>query len=237
MFGAPAVIKLFPRGAGLEAGAVTAFAQTTLHAGRFAAVGIARAFDAGMLENGTPFVVYERLDGQTLKERLGQRVKLPAADGLALLRAVGSALSAAHAAGLVHGELRPDNIFLCANAGGTAPAIRLLDFGVGFLTSPLRQMGINGSDETLAFLAPEQMQVRIAAEEWDGRCDEYALAVLAHRLLATGQVRRSPALMAVLTVAMSQQPEKRFETIDLFLTALADVSGGAGAAASNTPPM
>lgn len=226
-FGAPAVIKLFPRAAGLEAAAITAFAQTVLRAGKFAAVGIARAFDAGMLENGTPFVVYERLGGQTLKERLGQRVKFPPAEVLALLRAVGNALSAAHAAGLVHGELRPDNIVLCADAGGNAPAIRLLDFGVGFLTAPLRQMGINGSNEALSFLAPEQMQVQIAADDWDGRTDEYALAVLGHRL-ATGQMRRSPAFIAVLTMAMSQQPAERFETIDLFLTALAEVSGGAG---------
>src|SRR5258708_19204188 len=167
VFGAPAVIKLFPRAAGFEAGAVTAFAQTVLRAAKLAAVGIARAFDAGVLENGTPFVVYERLDGQTLKERLGQRVKLPPADGLALLRAVGSALSAAHAAGLVHGELRPDNIFLCANAGGTAPAIRLLAFGVGFLTAPPRQRGVNRRGETPAFRAPEQMQGRHAPGGWD----------------------------------------------------------------------
>ncbi|HEY2900903.1 MAG TPA: hypothetical protein VGL59_10035 [Polyangia bacterium] len=234
-FAEPAVIKLFPRAAGLDAYALDAFARATAAASAIGHPQIARTLDAGVLENGTPFQVVERLSGQTLKELIARRVALTPADGLALLRAVGGALSAAHAAGLVHGELRPDNIFVIDSqrrAGAPRPpAVKLLDFGVSYLTAPLRQMGLAVSDEALAFLSPEQMQVQVLPDDLDGRTDEYALAVVAHRLLAPAQSRRSPALTAVLSMARSEKVADRFDSIELFLTALGEVVGGAGATA------
>ncbi|HEX3695797.1 MAG TPA: protein kinase [Polyangia bacterium] len=235
-FAEPAVIKLFPRAAGLDAYALDAFARAAAAASAIGHPQIARTLDAGVLENGTPFLVVERLTGQTLKELLAHRVALAPADGLALLRAVGGALSAAHEAGLVHGELRPDNIFVVDSqrrAGpGRGPAVKVLDFGVSYLTAPLRQMGLAVSDEALSFLSPEQMQVQVLPDELDGRTDEYALAVVAHRLLAPAQARRSPALTAVLSMARSEKAADRFDSIELFLTALGEVVGGAGSTAA-----
>ncbi|HVR60581.1 MAG TPA: serine/threonine-protein kinase [Polyangia bacterium] len=228
-FAEPVVIKLFPHAAGIEERAVSAFAQTALRAAGLRHPHIARVFDAGALENGTPFLVVEKLSGETLGELLSQGAALPPGDSLSILRAVGSALTAAHAAGIVHGELRPDNVFALVDGmrdrGGALTSVKLLDFGAARLTAPLRQLGMVGSDEALAYLGPEQLQLEIPPESWDGRADEYALAVLAHRLLAHSHSRRSPALTAVLTMAMNQKPDDRFVSVEQFLGALEEVSG------------
>ena len=228
-FAQPVVIKLFPRAAGIDERAIGAFVQTARRAGGLAHPHIARVFDAGALENGTPFLVVEKLRGETLRELLSGGATLPPAESLAILRAIGDTLSAAHAAGIVHGELRPDNVFAVLdgerdrNGGAGLTSVKLLDFGAARLTAPLRQMGMSGSDEELSYLGPEQAQLEVRPEAWDGRADEYALAVLAHRLLAQAEARRSPALTAVLTMAMNQHPADRFISVAQFMGALDEV--------------
>lgn len=243
-FSEPTVIKLFPRAAGIDAQAVDAFVRSSTAASALDHPRIVRTLDAGVLENGTPFLVTERLTGETLQELFAKGVTLSTVDGLATLRAVGSALEAAHAAGLVHGEVRPDNIFIGHSSrrdesGGRAqPAVvTLLDFGVSYLAAPFRPTAStagaddNASEEEQSFLSPEQRLGQVVPDDLDGRSDEYALAALARRLLAPNQSRRSPALTAVLAMAMNEKPSGRFDSVELFLTALQEVVGGLTAVA------
>ena len=105
------VVKLFTWAAGLPAEVVREFTRDVMRVADLHHPHVAQVFDVGTLGDGTPFVVMERLAGMTLDEAVSGR-SLPIAEVLPILRGVGSALSAAHAAGVAHGQLRADNVFI-----------------------------------------------------------------------------------------------------------------------------
>ncbi len=137
-------------------------------AARLAHANIATLYDAGVLEGGAPYLVYELLHGETLESRLG-RGPLPPREALEILARVGRALVHAHAAGVVHRDLKPANVFLTADG-----EVKVLDFGVALLFG--RECGSGG---TPAYMAPEQRR----GEPEDARTDLYALGLLLSDML------------------------------------------------------
>jgi serine/threonine protein kinase len=141
---------------------------------------IVRLFDVGVLD-GRPYLVAELLDGETLRVRLG-RGPLPAAETARIAGDVAAGLVAAHAAGLVHRDLKPDNVFL-TRSGVT----KILDFGIAKLTDgPAVADGLATLTGVLlgtaGYLAPEQ----IRGEAVDGRTDLFALGSMLFEM-STGQ--------------------------------------------------
>src|SRR4029078_2881583 len=90
--------------------------------------------DFNALADGTPYLVLEYLAGESLGARLTRR-PLPVDTALDLLRQMGSALLAAHRAGVVHRDMKPENVFLCpSDAGGVIhDRVKVLDFGISKL--------------------------------------------------------------------------------------------------------
>jgi hypothetical protein len=131
----------------------------------------------------------ERLQGRTLEEATGGGT-LARPELIPILRAVASALATAHSAGVVHGELRADNIFMAEVAGYGRGFPKLMDFGVA----------------------------RLTASAADERSDQLALAALASRLLAPTDA--TPAARWVLTRALSGNPDQRFNSVASFFQAL-----------------
>ncbi|MBX3274813.1 MAG: serine/threonine protein kinase [Sandaracinaceae bacterium] len=86
---------------------------------------VVRIFDTGMSPDGRAFMVMELLTGETLTERLRRPPALAPYDALHVAREIARALSAAHAAGVIHRDLKPDNIFLCSDG-----AVKVVDFGI-----------------------------------------------------------------------------------------------------------
>ena len=122
----PIAIKVFPRAARIDGLAMSAFSREVALAAGLNHPNVARTLGAGMLEGGAPFVAMERLRGETLKELLERRSTLTMNEAHAVLGGVTAALSAAHLAGLVHGALRPESIFIVE---GDLSSVKLLDFG------------------------------------------------------------------------------------------------------------
>ena len=85
--------------------------------------------DLGRTRSGQPFIVMERLAGRSLHEELHARSTLPAAEAAEIGRQMLLGLSVAHEAGLVHRDIKPDNVFLCESDDGR-PRVKVLDFGV-----------------------------------------------------------------------------------------------------------
>jgi serine/threonine-protein kinase len=126
---------------------------------------------------GRPYLAMERLSGETLGARL-DRGPIPREDALDLLIEVCDVLGAAHAAGVVHRDLKLDNVVLLAAPGAGGRRTKLLDWGVARIVGepdPMRGM-IAG---TIAYVAPEQ----IRSDDVGPAADVYSLAVLAYQVL------------------------------------------------------
>ena len=142
---------------------------------------IIEVLDAGTCEQG-PFLVMEYVDGPTFAAHLRESKRLAPQDLLELVFPIVSALVHAHAAGVVHRDVKPANVLLARDRfGDLCPKIG--DFGLGKLLdeSVDRSLTKDGLVGSLPYLAPEQVR---EARAVDGRADQYSLAVLLYEALA-----------------------------------------------------
>ena len=159
--------------------------------------------DFGEMEDGRAYVVMEYLDGQDLKRYLARKRILPWSETAALLDQICSALSVAHAHGVVHRDLKPDNIFLTTHKGKLFP--KIVDFGLAKLiddagTAKLTKTGIIVG--TPAFLAPEQVR----GEKLDHRVDIYALGLIMYRMLCGQLPFKAKTVVQMLRKQLSEEP-------------------------------
>jgi serine/threonine-protein kinase len=150
-------------------------------------------FDYGHAEDGTFYYAMEYLPGLNLEELVKRHGPLPPERAIHLLRQVCGALHEAHAAGLIHRDIKPNNVITCAR-GGLHDVAKLLDFGL------VRWHGAGGGDNltqegavtgTPAYMSPEQADGK---KDLGARSDIYSLGAVAYYLL-TGQppfVRPTP---------------------------------------------
>ena len=197
-----------------------------------------------------PFYVMPYVDGETLRQRLTREGPLPVAEALRLVRETGEALHYAHGEGLIHRDVKPENVLLSqghalvadfgiARAAGVAAGDRL--------TRPGLSMG------TPAYMSPEQAG---GEPEVDARADQYSLACVLYELLAGQPPFTGPSAVAVLSRqvldpvpplttlrpgvpgsvrraierALSKVPADRFATVLEFLAALEAPEAPAAAA-------
>ena len=137
--------------------------------------------DQGWNQNGTPavFLVMELVEGHTLREYLNEQGALSVASGIQFLLPVLSALSAAHKLGIVHRDIKPDNILISKEG-----RIKIADFGLA--KGPLLGTTVTAESSivlgSVSYLSPEQVQRGIA----DARSDVYSAAITAFEIF-TGE--------------------------------------------------
>jgi serine/threonine protein kinase len=203
--------------------------------------GIVQIFD--LVESapgaGSPlFIVLELLRGHTLTERLENQGPLSVAEALAVVLPILSALSHAHGAGVVHRDVKPDNVFLAREPDGKVFP-KLLDFGI----SQLRDWGAMTEAAGLIvgtplYMAPEQAR----GDEVDARCDVFGVGVLLYECLTGFNPCRfaeapdagepwTPApietiplpLWKAIARALAVRPDARFSSAAEFASALSVV--------------
>ncbi len=143
---------------------------------------VVRAFDHGSLDDGRPYLVLEYVEGPSLREVIHERGAIPPGEMLTILEPLCDALGVAHAAGLVHRDVKASNVILARQGGALRPV--LLDFGLVKLLDQ-EGPGLTSSRSMLgtpAAMSPEQMR----GQPVDARTDVYALGLLAYHVL-TGQ--------------------------------------------------
>jgi serine/threonine protein kinase/ActR/RegA family two-component response regulator len=147
--------------------------------------GVVEILDGGVLDDGTPYIVMERLDGRTLEGLLTTRGKLSSEETIALVLQTCSALDAVHAAGIVHRDLKPSNLIVVRDHEGHE-RIKLVDFGIAQVDEqkPSKLTGIGALIGTPAYMALEQL---CALDDVDRRADIYALGITMFECL-TGEV-------------------------------------------------
>jgi tetratricopeptide (TPR) repeat protein len=158
----------------------------------------------------------ERVNGESLRSRL-RRGSLPLEEGLSIVRQVAAALDAAHAQGVLHRDVKPENILLEPREGGGVRAV-LTDFGLArdvrsgtALTAAGRIAG------TAGYLAPELLR----GEPPSVKSDLYAFAMSVHALAGRTEPGVPPRAEAVLARGLSPEPHDRFASALEFADALA----------------
>ncbi|MCO5171349.1 MAG: serine/threonine protein kinase [Planctomycetes bacterium] len=131
---------------------------------------------SGELEDGRPYLLLDLVDGRSLTEHLARAGPLPVAEALRLAREVAAALAAAHGAGVVHRDVKPDNVLL--DAAGRA---LLTDFGIALALDQERLTRTGQWAGTLHYMAPEQLS---GGERVGPPTDVYAVGALLYELLA-----------------------------------------------------
>lgn len=145
-------------------------------AGTLSHPGIVTIFDVGVTD-GEPFIAMELLQGPTLAAFVEQRGRLPLRTVLRIAIQVADALDYAHRQGVVHQDIKPDNIAVTSTNGN----VKVMDFGIARVRrDPAASAGMHGVAGTPHYMAPEQ----IRGKDIDGRCDLYALGVTLYWLLA-----------------------------------------------------
>jgi eukaryotic-like serine/threonine-protein kinase len=205
-------------------------------------------YDVGLLADGSPYLVLERLVGETLAGRLGRERQLSVGVTFEIFSQLLSALTAAHQARIVHRDLKPENVFLAHRVGCPAH-VKLLDFGFAKDISGLRGHVITRPGSALGtprYMAPEQL----IGDAVDNRTDLFAVGIMlfeclagAHPFHADTRVdlqsnilrahpmplrRFRPELPAeldwLLGKALAKRPDERFASAKELQQALAAVS-------------
>ncbi|MBA3459946.1 MAG: protein kinase [Deltaproteobacteria bacterium] len=134
------------------------FALEAVTSGRLDHPNIVMVTDSGVLHDGRLYLVMEALDGETLQARLRREVRIPWKEAVEIAKWIAMGLEHAHKRGVVHRDIKPDNIFLLR--GGADPVLKILDFGVAKLRSTSAdQARITRSGLTIgtpAYMSPEQ---------------------------------------------------------------------------------
>jgi len=175
------------------------FEQEAILARRLQHPNAVRVEDLDEAENGQPFIVMEYIEGQSLRKLIEGEGPLPVLRCCTIITQVAAALDAAHTMGMVHRDIKPDNIMLVK--GGEDDRVKVLDFGIAKLNRSLTSsLGANPAEAsrwvaltetgttigTPEYMSPEQVLGK-TEEEVDGRADIYSLGVVAYQAL-TGEL-------------------------------------------------
>jgi serine/threonine-protein kinase len=174
----PVAVKVMRREVVKEPDQLERFRREARAAAKLSHAHIVTVIDAGE-ENGRPYIVFEYVPGETLKQRIRSNGPLPIPEAVAYAVEIGSALVAAHAAGLVHRDVKPQNVLI--DSHGHA---KVADFGIAReleasdgLTKTGRVLG------TTDYVSPEQAM----GEDVTGQSDVYSLGIVLYEML-TGEV-------------------------------------------------
>jgi serine/threonine-protein kinase len=197
-------------------------------------------------DGGAPFLVMERLRGESLRARLERVGRLSAVDAVRLLLPAMRGVAEAHREGIVHRDIKPDNIFLCVGKDGAEREAKVVDFGISKLrdgNGPSNLTGTGMMMGTPAYMSPEQLN---APREADRGFDVYAFGVVLYeticgrcpyeaeglyqlvaRIMSAEAIPPSqlaadvtPALEAVILRAMHRDAAQRYPDVPTLMDAL-----------------
>ncbi|MHB8877030.1 MAG: serine/threonine-protein kinase, partial [Myxococcaceae bacterium] len=200
-----AIKVLHLSGPRLSAETLSRFRREAEIATRIGHPNIVEVHDFNTLADGTPYLVLELLQGESLAARLRFPIELEEVQ--LILRQVGSALQAAHSQGVVHRDLKPDNIFLVPEERGAL--VKVLDFGISkILDSATVQTQDSVLIGTPAYMSPEQALG--ANKEVGPQSDVFSLGAIAYEMLA-GKPPFSAPSIAQLVFRIAYEPHSPLE--------------------------
>ncbi|MDF3070325.1 MAG: serine/threonine protein kinase [Polyangiaceae bacterium] len=208
---------------------------------------IVETIDAGELASGELYIFMELLSGRALRELLREKGRIPFEEAREIVLQVADGLAAAHAKGIVHRDVKPDNLFLCA---GARPFVKILDFGISKFAEQHQVKRLTEQGATLGtphYMSPEQV---VSKRDVDERVDVYALGVVLYECVSgsvpfdaetlpalsvkifEGQYTKVSELVpgapvgldALIERALAREPGRRFSSVQELSDALDDLA-------------
>jgi serine/threonine-protein kinase len=162
--------------------------------------GVVRVYDCNLLDDHRPWIAMELVEGETLANRVAREFCLPSSEVAKLLAEIADVLAAVHARGVIHRDLKPDNLILTP-ADRDYP-LRLIDWGVARL-GPQRRLTLDGlTPGTPIYMSPEQA----TGKNISAPCDIYALGVIAYEALTGGPPFDGRTLAEVVSMHLTSEP-------------------------------
>jgi serine/threonine protein kinase len=169
-----------------------------------------RVDDIDEAEDGRPFIVMEYIEGQSLKKLIQEHGALPVPRVCSIVKQVAAALEAAHGLGLVHRDIKPDNIVLIEAPEGEQA--KVLDFGIAKLkegrkgdTAGMTLTGTGVVIGTPQYMSPEQAMGK-RGDQLDGRSDLYSLGVVMYQMLTGDLPFKADTTMEMLLAHLQKPP-------------------------------
>jgi tRNA A-37 threonylcarbamoyl transferase component Bud32 len=199
-------VKVLHRACAEDDAAVARFEREARVVNDIGHPGIVDVFAFGRLADGRPYLVMSLLEGRSLRAEIEARGPMPQDETWAIARQVAEGLAAAHEAGVVHRDLKPDNVFVCRGSKGWPRAV-VMDFGLaklapGVADAPGRLTATGGLIGTPAYMSPEQWW----NEQVDARTDQYAFGAMLFEMLVGSPPFAEQSLAALVQAHLHQEP-------------------------------
>ena len=191
---------------------VVRFKQEAVSASRIKHPNVVDVFDFGQMEDSRFFLVMELLEGRDLADVLSKEGVIEPRRAVSLALQICRALAAAHAKGVIHRDMKPENVFLTSTMQGEE-VVKIVDFGI----AKMREVGDDGSESarrkitktgmifgTPEYMAPEQA----AGKPVDDKADVYATGIMMFEMLAGRVPFFGSTFMAVLTAHLTAEPPR-----------------------------
>ncbi len=214
-----------------DANAVSRFVREAQAAATVQNEHVVRVQDVAALPDGTPYIVMEYVEGMVLSTLIASQGRLPVGEAVRYAVQTCEALAATHAAGIVHGDLKPENIYI-AGTGGGPRRVKLLDFGISKIALE-DAGGARPSDVVMgtpAYMAPEQFEagsVQARSDIWalgavlyemlagappflGETPDEIRVGVMSEPIAPIGRPDMPPGLEDVIQLCLHKNPEERW---------------------------
>jgi serine/threonine-protein kinase len=165
---------------------------------------VVQVFDNGTLEDGTPYIAMELLRGENVYSRVHRAGPVPVPEAIEILVQCCKALGRAHGAGIIHRDIKPDNIFL-AQSEDEAILVKVLDFGIAKFANGPNDHGSTRTGAVLGtplYMSPEQAR---GLKSIDHRTDIYSLGLVAYTML-TGNLAFSSESFGDLLLQICTAP-------------------------------
>jgi serine/threonine protein kinase len=200
--GKAVAIKVLHSKLGGSREAAQRFQREALASGRLDHANIVGVSDFGVLEDGSLYLVMEALEGETLGDRLQREKRIPWPEALEIVRGVLAGLRHAHDRGVVHRDIKPDNVFLAVKDGERV--VKILDFGIAKLvagdTNDPASTRTGLTVGTPAYLSPEQA----VGGAITSASDLYSMSVVLYEMLTGRAPFEDTDPLAMLTAHVSR---------------------------------
>jgi serine/threonine protein kinase len=182
------------------------FENEASSAGRINHRNVVTVYESRITDDGQMYVAMEFVEGKSLTEFLNEKSALPLDRVVEITRQMCAGLAAAHKLGIIHRDIKPDNIMLAEEDG--AQVVKLLDFGIARLSETDPSIGKTRAGVimgTPTYMSPEQAMGK-TGDKIDARSDIYSLGVVIHQMISGHVVFKASSPLEIIRKHISEQP-------------------------------